>query len=73
MIPQIIAAIALVTFHMVDGRVVQINPAAVQQLLHPHGGRNKLFVPGVKCVIRLSGGYVAVAETCEEVQQALEK
>lgn len=65
-------AIELVTLHMVDGRTVQINPVAVQQLIHPHEPTHRLMVPGVKCVIRLAGGYVSVAETCEEVQQRLE-
>lgn len=67
-----LVAIELVTFHMVDGRTVQINPAAVQQLIHPHEPNHKLLVKGVRCVIRLTGGYVSVLETCEDVQQKLE-
>jgi hypothetical protein len=66
-----LVAIELVTFHMVDGRTVQINPAAVQQLVHPHEPVHRLMVPGVKCIIRLAGSYVSVAETCEEVEQKL--
>ena len=59
----------LVTVTMVDGRVVQINSSQITQLVHPHATGNKALVKGVNCVIRLTdGGYVSVAETCEEVE-----
>lgn len=67
-----LVAIELVTFHMIDGRAVQINPAAVQQLIPATEDGNKLLAPGVKCLIRLAGGYVSVSETCEDVQRKLE-
>lgn len=69
-----LAAIALVTFHTVDGRTVQVNPAAVQQLVTPLAktAPHKFFVPGVHCLIALGGTYVSVTETCAEVQQILE-
>lgn len=68
------AAIMLVTFHTVDGRAVEVNPAAVQQLIQPlaKSAPHKFFVPGVHCLIALGGGYVSVVETCEEVRQILE-
>lgn len=71
---RVLIAIQLVTVHTVDGRVVAINPAAVQQLVHPHdrAPNHRLLVPGVKCLIMLAGSYVSVSETCEQVQQLLE-
>jgi hypothetical protein len=68
-----LVGLQLITLHMVDGRTVAINPAAVQQLIHPHEpSRHRLLVPGVNCAIRLAGSYVSVKETCEQVQQMLE-
>lgn len=69
------AVIELLTFHMVDGRVVQINPQQITQLIHSHvEGGNNVLVETVECVIRLTdGSFVSVAETCEEVQQAIEE
>jgi hypothetical protein len=67
-----LVGLQLITLHTVDGRTIAINPAAVQQLIHPHETKHRLLVPGVKCAIRLSSSYVSVRETCEEVQQMLE-
>lgn len=65
--------IELLTFHMVDGRVVQINPAQVTQIIHPSDD-HKVLVETVKCVIRLTdGSFVSVAETCDEVQKAMQE
>jgi hypothetical protein len=65
-------AVELVTFHMVDGRVVQINPAQVTQLVHPKEGGNKALIDKVKCVIVMTdGNFVSIAETCEEATEAL--
>lgn len=68
-----IFALELVTFHAPDGRLVQINPSAVQQLVHPHEPRHRMMVQGVHCLIMLAGSFVSVTETCEEVQRILEK
>jgi hypothetical protein len=67
-----LAAIQLVTFHTVDGREVQVNPMAVQQLVHPSEPRHTLIIEGVHCIIMLAGSFVSVTETCEDVQQRLE-
>lgn len=68
-----LVAIELVTLHMVDGRTVLVNPAQVQQVIHPpHKGGNKLVAPAARCVVKLTGSYLSVSETCEEVQQLLE-
>lgn len=73
MIAELIA-IELVTLHMVDGRAVQVNPAQVTQLVHPHEEGNKQIVDTVHCVVRLAdGSFVSVAEHCEEVQRMLEE
>ncbi len=72
MIRALVAAIQLVTFHTVDGREVQVNPMAVQQLVHPHVPRHVMIVEGVNCLIMLAGSFVSVTETCEEVQRALQ-
>lgn len=66
-----IVALVLVTLHMIDGRIVQINPSAVQQLIQSHGP-NRFMAPGVKCLIRMGGSYVSVKESCDEVQRLLE-
>lgn len=65
-------AVELVTLHMIDGRVVQVNPAQVTQVISPHEGDNKVLVEGVNCVVRFTdGNFVSVAETCEQVRDAL--
>lgn len=66
-----LVAIELVKLHMVDGRIVQINPAAVQQLIESHGP-NRFMAPGVKCLIRMGGSYISVKEPCEDVKRMLE-
>lgn len=67
-----LVALSFVTFHTPDGRFIQINPAAVISLVHPHDPPHPLMAEGVNCLIRLTGGYASVMETCEEVQKILE-
>lgn len=65
-------AVELVTLHMVDGRPVQLNPAQVTQLVHPHEKGNRQLTEKVKCVVRLTdGSFVSIAETCEDAEKAL--
>ena len=69
--PQML--VELLVLHMIDGRVIQVNPQQVTQLVHPHEKGNKALVEGVKCVIRLTdGSFASVAETCDEVQKMME-
>ena len=69
-----VAAVELVVLHMVDGRIVQVNPAQITQLINAGEHGNTTLVDTVKCVVRLTdGNFVSVAETCEQVQQAIEK
>jgi hypothetical protein len=74
MIP-LAAAVALVELHMVDGRIVQINPEQITQMLHPReaGEANKQLPDEVRCLIRFTdGSYLSVVEDCDEVRRALE-
>lgn len=70
----LVAALELITLHMVDGRVVQINPQQITQVIHMRkSGGNRALIDTVKCVVRLTdGSFVSVAETCEEVQRKAE-
>lgn len=63
----------LITLHMIDGRVVQLNPEQITQVIHPREAGKRALVEGVNCVVRLTdGSFVSAAETCEAVQKALE-
>lgn len=67
-------AAELLTVHMIDGRVVQINPAQITQMIHPREAGNRALADEVNCVIRLAdGGFVSTAETCEEVEMLLKR
>jgi ABC-type branched-subunit amino acid transport system ATPase component len=69
-----VAVVELITLHMVDGRIVQVNPAQITQVINPGEHGNTTLIDTVKCVVRLTdGSFVSVAETCKEVQQAIEK
>lgn len=67
-----LVAIELVTLHMIDGRVVLINPAAVQQLYHPTKNGNRLVAPATKCLVKMASNYLSVLESCEDVQRLLQ-
>jgi uncharacterized protein YlzI (FlbEa/FlbD family) len=68
----IAATIILITVHMIDGRVVQINPAEITSLTWPKD-KNSALVDGVHCVISLTDGkFLSVAETCDEVEKLIE-
>jgi hypothetical protein len=77
MIPTvIIVAVELITLHMIDGRVVQINPDQVTRLIaaHPGGAPNKALPDAVQCVVRFTDGtFVSVAENCEAVRELMDK
>jgi uncharacterized protein YlzI (FlbEa/FlbD family) len=64
----------LVLLHTVDGRATLINPEQVASMSsHVEGGKNKLLVETVQCVIGLTNGkIVSVVEPCDEVKQLLE-
>ena len=71
----ILAAVELITLHMIDGRVVQVNPKQVTQLLSekPAGGGNKALPDAVHCVVKFSdGAFLSVAEDCNTVRELME-
>jgi len=71
----ILAAVELITLHMVDGRVIQINPKQVTQLVSspPAGAPNTVLIDSVHCVVRfVDGAHLSVAEDCETVRELME-
>jgi hypothetical protein len=73
MMPMLIV-VELITLHMIDGRVVQVNPRQVTQLLSSTPEQpNKALADGVKCVVRfVDGSYTSVAEDCNTVRKLME-
>jgi hypothetical protein len=70
-----IALVELITLHMIDGRVVQVNPKQVTQLVSekPGSGENKVLPNAVQCVVRFSdGAFLSVAEDCQTVRELME-
>jgi|GEM_PF-2778913 hypothetical protein len=69
-----VAMIELISVSMLDGRIVQVNPAQIVQLVHPRAAGNKAIVEGINCVIRLAdGSYVSIVETCEAVEAKIKR
>jgi hypothetical protein len=71
-----LALTLLVTLHMVDGRVVVINPEQVTRLGEARlaDDDGKQLHPDVRCVVYLTDGkYVSVVEECAEVRKLMEK
>jgi hypothetical protein len=68
------AAVELVVLHMVDGRIVHVNPREVTQLVQPReAGENKQLPDEVECLIRFTDGtYLSVVEDCDKVRRAFE-
>jgi hypothetical protein len=65
-------ALALTVLHRADGQEVAINPAQVTSLRAPAGPLNNL-IPRGGCIVGLTDGkFIAVIETCRNVQQMLE-
>lgn len=69
-----LAAVELITVHMIDGRVVQINPNQITQLWSGKPpDANVVIHEDVKCVIRfVDGTHTSVAEDCETVRKLIE-
>ena len=59
---------------MIDGRVIQVNPRQVTQLLSGHPDTpNKELPEAVKCVVRFTDGtYASVSESCDTVRELME-
>ena len=68
----ILVAVELITLHMIDGRVVQVNPKQITQLLSGPATGNKSLPDEVHCVVRFTDGtYVSVAEGCDTVRDLM--
>jgi hypothetical protein len=69
----IIAAVELITLHMIDGRVVQINPKQVTHLLSDTtDGHNKVLPEAVNCVVKFTdGAFLSVSENCDKVRELM--
>lgn len=70
-------ALVLVTFTLVDGAKVAINPAYVTKLWPTkeamERGANQMVVKGARCVITMADGkFMSVVETCDFVKLKLE-
>jgi hypothetical protein len=66
-------ALALIILHRSDGREVAINPPQVTSLRSAPGPLDRLAPYGVHCIVGLTDGkFIAVIETCKNVQQLLE-
>ena len=66
-----LAAVELITLHMIDGRVVQVNPRQVTQLVSGNdtSEQGKVLPDAVNCVVRFTdGAFLSVAEDCETVR-----
>ena len=70
----ILAAVELITLHMIDGRVVQVNPRQVTHLLSDTlDGHNKVLPDAVNCVVKFTdGAFLSVAEDCDAVREMME-
>lgn len=72
---SMIATVALIVLHLIDGRTVTINPDQVTRLSEAREDDNeaKALAPGVRCVVYLTDGrFVSVAEECDTVRGLME-
>jgi len=76
MLLPLLVTVQLVILHVPDGYEVVINPAHVVTLRvtsEQAGHQNRLLARGVRCVVGLATGkFVAVTESCKDVQRLLE-
>jgi hypothetical protein len=73
---MLLAAVQLVTVHMIDGRAVQINPRTVTRLQEARADDHpgKQLAKGIRCVIWfVDGTYLSIAETCPEARALVEQ
>ena len=73
--PLLVAGLAMILLHRVDGGEVAVIPshvASVHAKPPPFDTRNKLFAPNARCVIWMDDGkLIAVLETCDVVKKLL--
>jgi len=72
----LLVTVQLVILHFPDGYEVAINPAHVvtlRETSEQSGHQNRLLVRGAHCVVGLTTAkFVAVTESCKDVQRLLE-
>jgi hypothetical protein len=72
---HLLVAVQMITVHMLDGREVLVNPAAIAELRsgRPDDDPKRVLIKGVFCVIFFpSGRWLSVVETCDEVRKLIE-
>ena len=76
MLLPLMVTVQLVILHFPDGYEVVINPAHVvtlRETSEQSGHENRLLVRGAHCVVGLTTAkFVAVTESCKDVQRLLE-
>lgn len=76
MLLSILVAVQLVVLHSADGYEVTVNPAHIvtlRETAEEAGHSNRLLVRGAHCVVGLtSAKFIAVTESCRDVQRLLE-
>jgi hypothetical protein len=68
----VLASVAFIVVHGVDGREVVINTRNLTTLSEARDAENpkKLLAPGVSCVLHLvDGGFVTTRETCAVISK----
>ena len=72
LVMALLTAVELITLHMIDGRVVRVNPKEVVQLLSGPETGNKQLHGAVQCVVRFTdGSFTSVVENCETVRDMM--
>ena len=76
MLLPLLVAVQIVVLHVPDGYEIRVNPAHILTLRETSeaaGHANRLLVRGAHCVVGLtSGKFIAVTESCRDVQRLLE-
>ena len=71
MLLPLLVAVQLVILHVPDGYEVAVNPAHISTLREA-GHSPRLLALGIHCVVGLSSAkFIAVTESCRDVQRRL--
>lgn len=66
----IVVALELLKLTGLDGQVIEVSPSQIVSIRAPRGGLHEQ----VHCLIHTTDGkFITVIESCEEVQQRLER
>ena len=72
MLLPLLVTVQLIILHVPDGYEVAVNPAHISTLREA-GHSPRLLALGIHCVVGLSSAkFLAVRETCQDVQRLLE-